>query len=312
MRKTSKQEQAGPGTPEKSEAPTAEGQPSAEQREVDEQKAEGRKAVGANVEQENEAAGSAPEAASDGTGEPAEEPQEVTSLLETSSREVKQLLEAADDAAQKIREAAQAEAEGEGKRGFGNDEVSSLVEGTSSEVRQVLETADEAAEKIREEARTEARQLMDDARRRAEAASAKHVDRVARATEDVLGELASVRDHVQRLRDAFERAIEAMRADLRDEQSEVWKVRRNGVQERSEEAAELRHRLGRRRRTVLTREPEGISEGARLLALQQLTAGVDPEVIAQRLQNEFGIENPGPLLDWLGLQAGRHKHAQNR
>jgi hypothetical protein len=61
--------------------------------------------------------------------------------------------------------------------------------------------------------------------------------------------------------------------------------------------------LGRRPRRKGAEQPEGVSEGARLLALQQLMAGVEPEVIESRLKNEFGIEDPKPILDWMGLHA---------
>ena len=57
-----------------------------------------------------------------------------------------------------------------------------------------------------------------------------------------------------------------------------------------------------RRQRKAAQEPEGISEGARLLALQQLMAGVDADVIATRLEKEFGVENPRAILEWMGLQ----------
>jgi hypothetical protein len=82
----------------------------------------------------------------------------------------------------------------------------------------------------------------------------------------------------------------------------VWDTQQNGAPE-VEEDSELRKRLGRRRqRKPVQEEPDGISEGARLLALQQLMAGVDADVIEQRLKKEFGIEDPRPILQWMGLQ----------
>jgi vacuolar-type H+-ATPase subunit H len=229
--------------------------------------------------------------------------QEVSSLLETTGQEVKQLLEAADDAAKKIREAAQTEVDTDSGSGSGGGEVSTLINRTNKEVRQVLESADDAAEKIRDEARAEAAQSVDEARRRAEAVTSEHLDRVSKLTEQVLGELTGVRQQLESLRGAFDQAINAMAVEIGGETGEVWETQQNGAPE-AEEDSELRKRLGRRRqRKPAQEEPDGISEGARLLALQQLMAGVDADVIEQRLKKEFGIEDPRPILQWMGLQS---------
>jgi F0F1-type ATP synthase membrane subunit b/b' len=238
--------------------------------------------------------------------------EKVSSLLETTSQEVKQLLEAADDAAQKIREAAQTDAETEQDSTSGG-EASTLIKRTNKEVRQVLESADETAEKIREEARAEARQFVDEARRRAEDVTNQHLARVSKLSELVLGELTSVQGQLESLRSAFDQAINAMAIDIGvgAEGGEVWDTAQNGAPE-VEEESDLRRRLGRRRQRKSLQEPEGISEGARLLALQQLMAGVDAEVIAIRLEKEFGIENPRAILEWMGLQVQPEDSSKKR
>ena len=230
--------------------------------------------------------------------------EKVSSLLETTSQEVKQLLEAADDAAQKIRQASRADTAATDDESGDGDEASTLIKRTNKEVRQVLESADEAAEKIREEAREEARQFVEDARRQAEAVTGEHVDQVSKLTAQVLDELSGVQEQLGSLRDAYDNAIKTMSADLGAEESEVWEAQRNGAVE-DEEQSELQRRLGRRQRhkKAAPQQPEGVSEGARLLALQQLMAGVDAEVIEARLESEFGIENPRAILEWMGLQA---------
>jgi vacuolar-type H+-ATPase subunit H len=236
----------------------------------------------------------------------------VSSLLETTGEEVKQLLEAADDAAEKIREAAKAEESGAGgeKPAEGNEALS-LISSTNKEVQEVLEAAEDAAEKIREEARAEARRLIEESRRRVEGVTNEQMDRVSEMTEQVLGELSAVQDHLETLRNAFDQSLQTMNADLGGDQTAVWDSR-NGALEGDEESAELRARLGRRRKTVPAKEPEGISEGARLLALQQLMAGVDAEVIEHRLRNEFGIKDPKPILEWMGIRAETHEKPQKR
>lgn len=227
----------------------------------------------------------------------------VSSLLETSGKEVKQLLEAADDAAEKIREAAKTDAEvASDDQSGGPNEATSLISKTNTEVQKVLEAADDAAEKIREEARGEARQLIEETRRRAESVTGEQMNHVSQMTEQVLGELSAIQDQLVTLRSAFDQAIQKMSVDLGVEQSSVWDTQ-NGASDGEEESAELRSRLGRRRKTVSVSEPDGISEGARLLAMQQLTAGVDANVIQERLTKEFGIKDPKPILDWMGIHA---------
>jgi hypothetical protein len=227
------------------------------------------------------------------------EGEKVSSLLETTSKEVKQLLEAADDAAKQIRQAARGD-DGE----EGGDEASAVIADTNKEVRQVLESADDAAEKIREEAREEARQFVEDARRRAEELTTEQIDQVTKVSEQVLGELSALQGQLASLRQAYNESIRAMSAKLGvEETSEVWDAQRNG-EPAPEEQSEMKRRLGRRqRRKEPAAEPEGISEGARLLALQQLMAGVDANVIESRLKKEFGIENPGAILEWMGMES---------
>lgn len=232
-------------------------------------------------------------------------------LLETTTQageEVRQLLEAAGDASKSIRELADAPSRRES--GGEADETAELISKINKEAQQVLESADEAAEKIRAEARAEAHRVVEETRRRAESVTADHIERVTQLGEQVLGELSAVQGQLESLRRAFDQSISAMSADLGTEASDVWATQQNGAEE--EEAEELRRRLGRRtsRRTV--QEPEGISEGARLLALQQLMAGADAEVIEKRLRQEFGIEDPKPILDWMGVHLPRSEKPKKR
>jgi F0F1-type ATP synthase membrane subunit b/b' len=253
-----------------------------------------------------------PEAVKDDPASKPADGEKVSSLLETTGEEVKQLLEAADDAAKKIREAARADAASDDDEPD-DDEVSSLIARTNKEVQQVLESADDAAEKIRQEARAEARQFIDDARRRAESVTNEQMHRVSDMTERVLAEVSGVQQHLEALRGAFDEAMKTMSADLGADETEVWERQGNGAVGADEEPSDMRSRLARRRaKMVPAQEPEGISEGARLLALQQLTAGVDADVIEKRLRKEFGIENPKPILEWMGLQAEPTEKAKKR
>jgi hypothetical protein len=129
------------------------------------------------------------------------------------------------------------------------------------------------------------------------------MNRVSAMTQRVLDEVSGVERQLEALRSAFDRAIKTMSIDLGIEQTGVWDSR-DDTPAASEESASLRHRLRRRRprKFIAPQEPQGISEGARLLALQQMMAGVDADVIEARLKKEFGIQDPRPLLEWMGMQ----------
>jgi hypothetical protein len=45
----------------------------------------------------------------------------------------------------------------------------------------------------------------------------------------------------------------------------------------------------------------GIPEGLRLLTTQMSVAGADRDEIAERLRDEFGVDNPEPILKNMGL-----------
>ncbi len=214
---------------------------------------------------------------------------------------MKQLLEAAGDASKKIREAART-GDGSESKVEGN-EPAAMISKINSEVRTVLEAADEAAEKIREEARADARRLIDENRRRAESVTGEHLQRVSEMTEEVLSQLANVEGQLDTLRRAFDQSIQRLGTDLQRGELRRRSGRRRGTAPRMKrESDELRQRLGRRAKPKAA-EPEDISEGARLLALQQLNAGVDAAVIEKRLAEQFGVKDPKPILEWIGVQA---------
>ena len=231
----------------------------------------------------------------------------ISPLQETTlqaSEEVKQLLEAAGEASRKIREAARADSASGEARLEGN-EPAALISKINQEVRTVLEAADEAAEKIREEARTDARRVIEENRRRAESVTGEHIQQVSETTKEVLSQLAAVQGQLESLRKAFDQSVSRLGGSLggAGEGSEVWSTAQNGAEDEEQEGDELRRRLGKRtQKAKSAAEPEGISEGARLLALQQLNAGVDAAVIEKRLTEQFGIKDPKPILEWMGVQ----------
>ena len=235
----------------------------------------------------------------------------VSSLLETTGEDVKRLLKAADDASKQIRVAARAEASDTTTEGAkGGVAGGSLVGRINKEVQQVLESADEAANKIREEAQGEARQVIEEARRHAEAVTRQQMDRVSEMTDQVLGELADVQVWLERLQGAYDQAMKAMNADLGEQEPSVWDTQPTAEVKDGDETEALRARLGKRTPRRAAQEPQEINEGARLLALQQKMAGVDPEVIERRLKTEFGIEDSKSILDGMDLQEAPPQETQ--
>jgi hypothetical protein len=233
-----------------------------------------------------------------------------SSLLRTTGGEIQELLEVADDAVKKIREADQASSPRGVHEAPDGAEISALVARTRWEARRALKSADLAAEKIREEAQADAMQLLDASRRRAEKVTGEQIDRVSTATDQVLEELSDLRRQVQALRNAFDAAVETMHADLEVEQAGAGEEKRDHA-EADDEQAGPRRRQGRPgQKAPAPEERERISEGARLLALQQMIEGEDAAAIEARLKKQFGIEDPKPITEWLGLPAektGRHR-----
>jgi hypothetical protein len=241
-----------------------------------------------------------PKGSNGGAKATADGEEKVSSMLKMTGDEVKRLLAAADDAAEKIRQAAEVDSPVQ-TDAESSDEIYSLVGKINTEAQRILELANDAAEKIREEARGEAKQLIEDTKLRAEHVTAQRMDRVSEMTDQVLTELAAVKAKLDDLQSAYGQAMKSLNADLDDAAGELA-TSRNGGRGAEPESAALRRRLGQKDR-VKSAKAEAVSEGARLIALQQLMAGEDREVVASRLKDEFGIANPEDILEDISPQA---------
>jgi vacuolar-type H+-ATPase subunit H len=187
-----------------------------------------------------------------------------------------------------------------GERG----EISPLLATTSQKVESILKSTNEAAEEIREDARNEARQFLAQARQRAERLTRERMDRIATVTEDLLQQASAVQEQAAALRVALEQATAELSSDLG--------AGRPGAADRQAASAKTEQEgrrgvFGRRKRRNLPSRHQGeISEGVRVLALQQLTAGADRETIEARLRADFGIEDPSAILESIEAEAPRH------
>jgi cell division septum initiation protein DivIVA len=188
-----------------------------------------------------------------------------------------------------------------GERG----EISPLLATTSQQVESILKTTNEAAEQIREDARNEARQFLAQARQRAERLTTERMDRIARVTEDLLQQASAVQEQAAALRVALEQATAELSSDLGA--GRPGAAEGQAAREEKTEQEGRRGVFGRRKRRNLPSRQQGeISEGVRVLALQQLTAGADRETIEARLRADFGIEDPSAILESIEAEAPRH------
>jgi hypothetical protein len=201
-------------------------------------------------------------------------------------------------------------------------QMSWLLSTTVERVQAVLTATDDAAAKIRDDAQTEADRFLEDARRRAESLTRERMDRIATLTEDLMAQASGVQQQSQALREALERATAELNRDLGGAQSETATApmaqatpspnpepqqaaadasqQSPPSQAKTEEAEShggLRERIGLRRKQ--DDSEGGVSEGARVLALQQLMAGADRKTVEETLTKDFGIEDPSVILDSL-------------
>ncbi len=154
-------------------------------------------------------------------------------------------------------------------------------------VETVLEAAERAAAEIRRDAQEWAERHMAEARLRADELVSQRVEELSGITDELL----AVAQAVARQSEDLVRALDAtrdraLRASLR----------------RREDMGSNRREIEPAPRSVDPLDPIGsVSHGARLLATQMAVAGSNRETIAGRLRREFGVDDPGAILDEAGL-----------
>jgi hypothetical protein len=167
-------------------------------------------------------------------------------------------------------------------------------------VETVIEAAERAAAHIRKDAEQWAQRHMEETRRRADELAAQRVRELSSISDDLLTRAQAF----ARQSDELISALDGPRASRRAPKSPSRRrddsgsksdgappapVAREHVNGSEGSASQQRHAVGT------------ISDGARLLVTQMAVAGSDRETIASRLQKEFGIADPGSMLDEAGL-----------
>jgi hypothetical protein len=138
----------------------------------------------------------------------------------------------------------------------------------SARVEDVLEAAERAAAAIREEASQWATKHMEEARGKADQMAGERARELSQLAEKLVAGASAV----VKQSDEFLRSLDQAAGPATD----------NGATVREDAATP-------------------ISDRARLLAAQMAVADAPRDEIAQRLNEEFGIQDAGPMLDRMGI-----------
>jgi hypothetical protein len=138
-----------------------------------------------------------------------------------------------------------------------------------------LAEAEEAAGRIRRESEERARRYFEESRKRADEFAGDRMREVSELTDSL---------------------VERARQLVRESDQLIAALAEAGRQVTASGRAS-------RQPAAPARDPGdgGVSEGARLLATQMAVAGSGREQIERRLQDEFGIRDPSPILDQIGV-----------
>ena len=169
-------------------------------------------------------------------------------------------------------------------------------------VETVLEAAERAAADIRKDAEEWAQRHMEATRRRADDLAAQRIRELSSITDDLLTRaqaFARESDELISGVDGASRRAPKVPSRRQDDAGSNSGSNSNGARSapKTREATN-----GSKSSGSSERRPVGpISDAARLLVTQMAVAGSSRETIASRLQEEFGIADPGAMLDEAGL-----------
>jgi vacuolar-type H+-ATPase subunit H len=151
-------------------------------------------------------------------------------------------------------------------------------------VQAIIEAAERTAAAIIEDAEAQARKYIEEARAHADRAATQRAEEMSVLTDHLIDRTESVKqqsDELLRMLDETKRRLgEAEPAGQAPRQ-----------------LAPSQHLKAVEKQPGAERPGDGPSVGARLLTTQMAVAGSSRAEIASRLQNEFGIEDTGPMLD---------------
>lgn len=165
-----------------------------------------------------------------------------------------------------------------------------LAPGAAERLNAIVEAAERAAQSVIDDAEAQARRYLEEARAEADRTTAERRDDLEGTIEGLLADATALRDGAARLVDALHAAQERLGgAD--------GAVTRDGEGGPDEPAPPRLAAVEHLRPAPGPTSGEGSGAGARLLATQMAVSGSSREEIAQRLRNEFGIEDTRPILD---------------
>jgi hypothetical protein len=186
----------------------------------------------------------------------------------------------------------------------GESELRRSVSEATARIEEIIDTAERVAEGIRAEAEAEARRRLAERER--------EVDRMAEERARELGELAGllteraryVFEQVQGLAQALERTAASIRASGAPAASE-GETLEGGAGERSPDE---RHDTGEAQpqpRRPASPPQRGGPDEPLLRAIQMAVAGSERAEIESTLHRDFGVEEPGAIVDQILGRLGR-------
>jgi hypothetical protein len=188
-----------------------------------------------------------------------------------------------------------------GQPTFRDSSTQGLAAQTGERVKGIIEAAERTAAAIVADAEAQARKQLAQARVQAERVAARRSEEIAALTGDLISRTEAVRrqsDELLQLLDEAQRRIGGV--------AQVPLDTVPPASERPAQSEEAPRSAGEQPtqhlRAVEPQPGQGTQsnspfDGARLLATQMAVAGSGRAEIDSRLRNEFGIEDPGPMLD---------------
>lgn len=182
--------------------------------------------------------------------------------------------------------------------------VSGGLEATGGRLGDVLVAADRAAEEILEAAQAESRAFVSESRE----ATIARAESLREQIDGLLAQTGALNRQVAELTHATERVLESFRAELHldvpvgDEEHALDGPGNGSVID----DADARQLNSAEPATPVdagpdrARVPGSVSEGARLIARQMLSAGLDEQQVMRELRDQFGVSDPQAVLDSLG------------
>jgi vacuolar-type H+-ATPase subunit H len=157
----------------------------------------------------------------------------------------------------------------------------------TEQLQTVIDAAERAAAAIRQDAEEQARRHLAEAQQKADRMTAERVRLIAELTDDLVRHAETVRGRSEEMAISLEDAVRSVTAQLDEGAPRAEPAQIAPEQAERAPISELPAQAG----------GAAIPEDALLRATRLAVAGVDEGEIARLLRAEFGIDDPGPIVN---------------